>query len=171
MWLFLVFVTVPIIEIALFIQVGGWIGLWPTLAIVILTAVAGTMLVRVQGLQTLARLQSSLVEGGDPVSPIAHGALILVAGVLLLTPGFFTDAMGLALLIPAVRARLIRWGAARVTVQAAGFARAQGRGGPGAGSGSEPQHDVEIIEAEYEVIEEPEGRPRRGGSGWTRPEG
>jgi UPF0716 protein FxsA len=167
MWLFLIFVTVPIVEIALFIQVGGWIGLWPTLAIVVLTAVAGTMLVRVQGLQTLARLQNSLAEGGDPVNPIAHGALILVAGVLLLTPGFFTDSVGLALLIPAIRARLIRWGAARITVQAAGFARAQGRAGPGPG----PQRGVEIIEAEYEVVEEPEDRPRRGGSGWTRPEG
>lgn len=168
MWLFLVFVTVPIIEIALFIQVGGWIGLWPTLAIVVLTAVAGTMLVRVQGLQTLARLQNSLAEGGDPVNPIAHGALILVAGVLLLTPGFFTDALGLSLLIPAVRARLIRWGASRITVQAAGFARAQaGHGGPGTG----PDRRGETIEAEYEVVEEPEDRPRRGGSGWTRPEG
>jgi UPF0716 protein FxsA len=166
MWLFLVFVTVPIIEIALFIQVGGWIGLWPTLAIVVLTAVAGTMLVRVQGLQTLARLQSSLNEGGDPVNPIAHGALILVAGVLLLTPGFFTDALGLSLLVPAVRARLIRWGASRITVQAAGFARAQARHG-----GPRPDREVEIIEAEYEVVEEPKERPRPGGSGWTRPEG
>jgi UPF0716 protein FxsA len=169
MWLLLVFVTVPIIEIALFIRVGGWIGIWPTLGLVVLGAVAGVMLIRVQGLQTLARLQSNLAEGGDPVNPIAHGALLLAAGVLLMVPGFFTDAVALALLIPAVRTQLIRWGAARVTVQAAGFARSQGRGGPGSGSG--PQRDAEVIEAEYEVIEEPDERPRRGGSGWTRPEG
>ncbi len=166
MWLFLVFIAVPIIEIALFIQVGDWIGVGPTLGLVVLSAVAGVMLMRVQGLQTLARLQANMAEGGDPVNPLAHGALLLLAGMLLLVPGFFTDAVALPLLIPAVRSRLIRWGAARVTVQAAGFATAQGRGGPGA------QRDVEIIEAEYEVIEETdEGRPRLGGSGWTRPEG
>ena len=91
-WLFLIFLGVPIIEIALFIKVGGAIGLLPTLAIVILTAIAGTALMRRQGLKALDQLRASLEQGGDPVGPIAHGALILVAGVLLLTPGFFTDA-------------------------------------------------------------------------------
>ena len=124
MWLFLIFVGVPILEIARFIQVGDVIGLWPTLAIVILTALAGTVLMRLQGLHALSRLKQSLATGGDPVGPIAHGALILVAGVLLLTPGFFTDAVGLSLLVPPVRETLIRWGASRVTVQAAGFASA-----------------------------------------------
>jgi UPF0716 protein FxsA len=100
MWLFILFVAVPIIEIALFIQVGGWIGLWATLAIVVLTAALGTVLVRAQGLQTLRTLQSNVERGGDPMGPIAHGALILLAGVLLLTPGFFTDAVAVALLIP-----------------------------------------------------------------------
>ncbi len=157
MWLLVAFIAVPILEIALFIQVGGLIGLWPTLAIVILTALAGTALMRVQGLQALRRLQTAVERGENPVGPIAHGALILVAGVLLLTPGFFTDAVGLALLLPPVRAALIAWGASKVTVQAAGFARK-----PGA---RQPPPDT--IDVDYEVIDDaPE---RRGESGWTRP--
>lgn len=159
MWLFLIFVAVPILEIALFIEVGGLIGLWPTLLIVVLTALAGTLLVRHQGLQVLDQLRRSLEQGGDPVGPIAHGALILVAGVLLLTPGFFTDTLGLALLVPPLRSRLIAAGAARVTLHAAGTMRGGRRGPPPAG---------DTIETEYEVIE-PENQARRGDSGWTRP--
>ena len=114
MWLFFIFVLVPIIEIALFIEVGGAIGLWPTLAIVVLTALVGSALMRSQGLATLATLQNNLRTGDDPINPIAHGALILVAGVLLLTPGFFTDSVGLALLVPPVRVWVIRWVAERI---------------------------------------------------------
>lgn len=154
-WIFLAFLTVPIVEIALFIQVGGLIGLWPTLAIVILTAVAGTMLMRIQGLHALGRLRASLEQGGNPAGPIAHGALILVAGVLLLTPGFFTDTVGLLLLIPPVRALVIRWGAARITVQAGGFTRTQAA-----------PASRDTIETDYEIVDD---EPRRSGrSGWTR---
>jgi len=156
MWLLLAFIAVPMLEIALFIQVGGWIGLWPTLAIVILTALAGTALMRVQGLQALRRLQNAVERGQNPVGPIAHGALILVAGVLLLTPGFFTDAVGLALLLPPVRAALIAWGASKVTVQAATFARGRGRRGP----------PPDTIDADFEVIDDEPSR--QGDSGWTR---
>jgi UPF0716 protein FxsA len=162
--LFLLFVAVPILEIALFIQVGGLIGLWPTLAIVVLTAFAGIALVRTQGLQALRALQTNLSQGRDPVSPIAHGALILVAGVLLLTPGFFTDAVGLALLVPPVRAALIRWGASRMTVIIAGRVTPD-RAGPGP-AGASPG---DTVEAEYEVIGEPPRRGEDGNSKWTRP--
>lgn len=155
--LFLIFVGVPIFEIALFIQVGGLIGLWPTLAVVVLTALAGTAVMRIQGLQALDRLRASLAGGGNPAGPIAHGALILIAGMLLLTPGFFTDTVGLLLLVPAVRARLIRWGASRVTVQAVGGFR---RPGP-------PPAARDTVEAEYEVVEESEEPRRPGRSGWT----
>ncbi|MEL7415407.1 MAG: FxsA family protein, partial [Pseudomonadota bacterium] len=115
MWIFLALVSVPLIEIALFIQVGGWIGLFPTLATVILTAVLGTMLLRSQGRGELQKLQKSFQEGQDPRGPLAHGALILVAGIVLLTPGFFTDAIGFALLIPPIRARVIDALAKRIT--------------------------------------------------------
>jgi len=117
MWLFLIFVAVPILEIALFIQVGGWLGLFPTLLIVVLTALIGTHLVRSQGLAELTRLQKSLSTLENPAEPLAHGAMILVAGVLLLTPGFFTDALGFSFLIPSVRTAWIKAIVARLNVQ------------------------------------------------------
>jgi UPF0716 protein FxsA len=159
-WLLLILLGLPILEIALFIEVGGLIGLWPTLGLVVLGALAGVTLIRRQGLNALERLRRSVAEGGNPVGPIAHGALILVAGMLLLIPGFFTDTIGLLLLIPAVRARVIGWGAARLTVRATTFVYARGprRQGPG-----------DAIEADYEVIDEEEAPRRPGNSGWTRP--
>lgn len=105
--LLLLLVAVPIIEVALFVVVGGWLGLWPTLALVLLTAGGGLALLRSQGLAALGRLRAAFARGGDPLDPIAHGALILLAGLLLLTPGFFTDSVGLLLCVPAIRSALI----------------------------------------------------------------
>ena len=109
MWLLALFVAVPILEIALFIQIGSLAGLWPTLAVVVLTAVVGTHLVRMQGMSEINRLRHSLAGGGNPAESIAHGAVILAAGLLLLTPGFFTDGVGFLLLIPPVRVSVLRW--------------------------------------------------------------
>lgn len=107
MWLFIIFVIVPVIEIALFIQLGGLLGFWPTIGIVILTALIGSALVRSQGFQAMTRLQSNLGGAGDAMDTLVHGFLILVAGIVLVTPGFFTDAVGFSLLIPQVRSLLI----------------------------------------------------------------
>jgi UPF0716 family protein affecting phage T7 exclusion len=98
MWLLLAFIAVPLIEIGLFIKVGGWLTLWPTLGIVLATGIIGTYLVRQQGLKVLSELRNSMSQMRDPLSPLAHGAMILFAGALLLTPGFFTDAVGFLLL-------------------------------------------------------------------------
>ncbi len=117
MYLFIAFLMVPIIEIALFIQVGGAIGLFPTLAIVVLTAILGTWLVRTQGLMAINNLQRSFSELQDPTEPLAHGAMILIAGALLLTPGFFTDAVGFALLVPNFRLAVFNFVRSRVKVQ------------------------------------------------------
>ena len=160
MWIFIALIAVPLIEIALFIQVGGLIGLWPTLLTVLLTAIAGTWLLRRQGGDALRRLQHILRAGGDPRGPLAHGALILVAGIVLLTPGFFTDAIGFALLIPAVREVVIRELARRVTVTAMHPPGEAGRG---------PATRDDVIEGQYEVHMPPEDGPR-GTSGWTRKE-
>jgi UPF0716 protein FxsA len=149
--------ALPIIEITLFIVVGGEIGVLPTLLLVILSAVVGAMVVRRQGIRTLDKLQASLDTGGDPSGPLAHGALILFAGVLLMLPGFFTDAIGILLLIPPVRAQLIRRGASRVTVRASTYVRPRRAG---------PSGPVETIEADYEVVDD--GTRRQGNSGWTR---
>ena len=111
MFMLIIFIAIPIIEIALFIQVGGAIGLYPTLAIVLLTAILGTTLLKSQGLSALGTLQNSLQLGQNPVKQIIHGAMILISGVFLLTPGFFTDAFGILLLIPGFRSFLINLGA------------------------------------------------------------
>lgn len=112
------FIAVPLIEIGLFIQVGGAIGLWPTLFVVVGTAMAGTALLRHQGLGALARLQQSLDQGEAPLEPVFDGFCLLAAGALLLTPGFFTDAVGFALFVPAVRHALRRLVAKRVQMHA-----------------------------------------------------
>ena len=117
MGLFIIFVAVPIIEIALFIQVGGLLGLWPTLAIVVLTAFAGTTLLRSQGARVMQDIGRAFNSAEDPSEPMAHGAMILIAGVVLLTPGFFTDTIGLLLMIPAVRTMAFHYIRARVNVQ------------------------------------------------------
>lgn len=103
MILFALLAAIPIIEIALLIGIGGLIGLWPTLAIVIATAALGAWMVKGQGRQAMADLRLSFQELRDPAEPLAHGAMILIAGALLVTPGFFTDSVGFALLIPPVR--------------------------------------------------------------------
>jgi UPF0716 protein FxsA len=127
MIVFLVLVGVPLIEIALFVTIGGAIGLWPTLACVVLTAIIGAALFRRQGLQALRRLQAAMDRGEDPSGPLADGALLLLSGALLLTPGFFTDAVGLALLFPAVRAALVAWAGPRLAARTVVFGA---RGGP-----------------------------------------
>ncbi|MDD1783817.1 membrane protein FxsA [Enterovibrio sp. ZSDZ35] len=106
--LLLMFITVPVIEIALFIQVGGVLGLWPTVALILLTAIVGASLVRSQGLQTLLTVQQRLQQGELPAQQIVEGVMLAVAGVLLLTPGFMTDAMGMAVLLPWPRAWLAK---------------------------------------------------------------
>jgi len=106
--LLLLLIGVPIIEIALFIEIGGYIGLWPTLATILVTAVIGAALVRRQGLATLAKAQAEVDAGRPPVRELFDGVCILIAGALLLTPGFMTDAVGLALLVPGFRTVLGR---------------------------------------------------------------
>ena len=156
MRLFLILLIVPIIEIALFIEVGGLIGTWPTIAIVVLTAIAGTVMLRRQGLAALRGVQSRLAEGENPGRLLADGAMILVAGVLLVTPGFFTDAVGFALLVPAVRGWLWDWLAPRLTVVHVEARRAEAR--PGGAHRVPPR--AQTVEGEYEEVEaEPSRRP------------
>ncbi|MEZ9599211.1 FxsA family protein [Vibrio sp. 10N.286.46.A8] len=106
--LLLLFIFVPIIEIGLFIQVGGFLGLWPTIALVLITALVGASLVRSQGIQTLMSVQGRLQQGEMPAQQILEGVMLAVAGVLLLTPGFMTDALGMLVLLPAPRAMIAK---------------------------------------------------------------
>ncbi|BCK04226.1 membrane protein FxsA [Vibrio cholerae] len=114
--LLFLFIAVPVIEIALFIQVGGVLGVWPTIALVLLTAIVGASLVRSQGLQTLLTVQQRLAQGQLPAQQILEGVMLAVAGVLLLTPGFFTDILGMLVLLPAPRAYLAKQLMSRVVV-------------------------------------------------------
>lgn len=107
--LLLLFIGVPLLEIAVFIQVGDVIGLWPTLAIVVLTAVAGVYLLRLQGTATLMKAQASMQRGELPLAEVFDGACLLIAGALLLVPGFVTDSLGAVLFVPAVRRALRRF--------------------------------------------------------------
>lgn len=101
--LFLLFIIIPIIEIAVLMQVGAILGAWPTVAIVIITAWLGAKNVRQQGISTLNSVQAKMAQGEMPSEEIVSGILLLVSGVLLVTPGFVTDAFGLLLLVPAFR--------------------------------------------------------------------
>lgn len=104
--LFLVLLLVPAVELYVLIQVGSVIGALPTIALTIVTALAGAALMRSQGLMTLQTLQVQLAQGARPESTLVEGALIVLGGMLLLIPGFITDALGLALLLPPLRKRL-----------------------------------------------------------------
>lgn len=106
--LFALFIIVPIIEITVLMQVGELIGAWPTVAIVIISAWLGAKFVRQQGLATLASVQTKMAQGEMPSSEIVTGVMLLVAGVLLVTPGFVTDIVGLLLLVPRARQALAR---------------------------------------------------------------
>ncbi len=155
MWLLIAFIAVPLIEIALFIQVGGAIGLWSTLLIVVLTAILGTFLVKQQGLRVLGDLRGQMSQMRDPTEQLVHGAMILFSGALLLTPGFFTDAVGFALLVPLVRSKVFAAVKARINIQSFGTNT----------QGDNPESD--IIDVEFEEIQ-PEPRRTQGPSGWTK---
>lgn len=121
MWLFFIFVAIPIIEIALFIQIGGWLGLFPTLLIVIITAALGTYLLQSQASTTFSKIRQSLETLQNPSEALVEGAMILFAGALLLTPGFFTDFVGFSLLTPWFRGHLFEYLRSRIQMQTKKF--------------------------------------------------
>ncbi len=104
---FLAFLLVPLIEIYFLIAVGGVVGAGPTILLVVFTAMLGAFLVRAQGFSTLARARTHLARVQLPAMEALEGLLLFVAGALLLTPGFFTDAVGFVFLIPPLRRGII----------------------------------------------------------------
>jgi UPF0716 protein FxsA len=135
--LLLLFVVLPLVEIALFIAVGGEIGLLATLALIVLGALLGISILRGQSVRAQAMMQGGLRI--QPGTFLAEGAFRVLAGLLLFVPGFLTDAIGLVLLIPAVQRAIMRGIAARATV-----------------TNSRVYRDGDIVEGEYEV-REPDG--------------
>lgn len=157
MLILLAMIVVPIIEIAVFIEAGDLIGLWPTIGLVILTAMVGSTLLRLQGLSTLARVRESMDAGRLPVTELFDGLCLLVAGAFLLTPGFVTDGVGLLLFLPPFRVILREMMAKRL--------KAQGNfhmhGGNGPGQGPRGGFDNTIIDGEFHEVRPADDEPRK----------
>ena len=124
----LLVLALPLIEIAGFVIVGGAIGVLPTIALVVATGIAGSILLRIQGFGTLNRIRATLEAGRDPSRELAHGLMVLAAGILLIIPGFVTDIAGILMFLPPVRD--LAWRMLLRTVAIRGAAR------PTAGFGS-----------------------------------
>lgn len=114
--IFLIFMIVPLIEIAFFVVIGQAVGLWPTLFGVLVTAIAGSVLLRHQGVQLWSQIRTSVNRGELPARALADAMMVAIAGVLMITPGYFTDLLGVLLLIPPVRDVIYAYLKRRVTV-------------------------------------------------------
>ena len=126
--LFAVFMLVPLIEIAFFVIIGNSIGLWPTLAGVLVTAIVGSLVLRWQGFQLINEIRSSVGQGRLPARALADAMMVALAGILLLTPGYFTDLLGILLLIPPLRTLIYSFLASRVQVVSATTSQSYGFG-------------------------------------------
>lgn len=162
--LFWIFAILPLVEIFVMIEVGSVIGAGWTILLILLTAMVGMAIVRRQGMAALADLQAGMADLRDPARPIAHGVLIMLAGALLIVPGFVTDALGALLLVPPLRDLLMRRMGRRVVVVETGWQARRPGSGPGSGAGGR------VIETDYEVVQDhqPPDRGPRPPSGWTR---
>ena len=132
------FIGIPLIEIYLFITLGGLIGALPTVALVIVTAFIGVSLLRAQGFNTLAKFQHEVATGQLPASTMLEGVALILGGALLLTPGFLTDTLGFLCLIPMTRQSIIGWLIKNIKVTSSGFYSA----------GSFKPRDPNVIEGE-----------------------
>jgi UPF0716 protein FxsA len=162
-------IVVPLVELAVLIEVGGWLGLGPTLALIILTAAGGAWVLRRQGIAVLRRAQQQMQQGSVPIVEVFEGACLVVAGALLLTPGFLSDTAGAMLLLPPVRALLYRRVRRRLEEQVRSEGGPLGRGQSAPGSawqGRGSQDRPTVIDAEFEEVE-PGDMPAPRGS-WTR---
>ena len=158
--LFLIFVGVPLLDLFVLIQVGQWIGLWPTIGLVVVTGFVGASLARSEGLRTLWTIQTEMSQGRLPGNALFDGLAILLGGVLLLTPGILTDLVGFSFLVPATRRILLKRirrslerrlesGAIRVTH----FHGVPGTAGMG--WGPNPDNGDERLDPTREIVVEP----------------
>ena len=145
----LFFLLLPLAEIACFILVGRRIGLFPTLSLVVFSAVAGVVLMRIQGFGVLARLRQSAQEGRAPGKELLDAAMILIAGILLLIPGFLTDIVGLALFLPPVRGFL--WNRLMRNVVVVDIGGRQPGGHPKTG----PERTIDLDESDFRRDDRP----------------
>ncbi|MFT6927591.1 MAG: UPF0716 protein FxsA [Psychromonas sp.] len=146
--LFLTMVSVSLLELYVLIKVGGFLGAWPTVALVVISALVGSALVRSQGLQVLRQFQERIAQGESPGQQLIEGFMLLVTGVLLVTPGFVTDFLGLLILQPTIRSMVAKYLLANVKLNSAmsgGFYQSSSRTTFG-----DKKEDGNIIEGEFE---------------------
>ncbi len=155
---FIIFVAVPLIEIALFITIGGQLGVFMTLLIAFVTAVIGGAIFRHQGMRTFQQASRTMEEGGFPARELFDGFCLVIAAATLVTPGFLTDAIGFLLLVPAFRNAIRTVSQKYIQMQTAkgGSARTQWfyyrRGG------NETERPRDVIDVEYERVDEKDER-------------
>ena len=181
--LFLLLAAVPILEIVLLVKLGQWLGIWPTVLIVLGTAVLGTYVLHRQGFKVVNRVMESMAAGKPPVGPAIDGAFLMTAGVLLIAPGVLTDLFGLLLLIPPLRHAVAAWSVRRflrsaVVVRSETFTRAKAKAQahdeqpwPGRREGARRERAAEngpVIDGEFERLDERTLDPRKA-AGSARP--
>lgn len=172
--LFLLFVLVPLADLSLLVWAGGRMGFLPTVALVVLTAAVGSWLARREGVAAWQRVQKKLATGAMPGPEVLDGFIILVAGVLLLTPGFLTDIVGILGLLPPTRALFrgalssrLQSSMERGTIRVSGFGpmNPMGPGAPMGGFGAPPPapgvEDAEVVEETSRPLRD---GPREGAS-------
>lgn len=144
--LFLIFTSVSLLEIFVLVKVGGFLGAWATVSLVIVTALIGSALVRSQGVQVVQKLRLRMAQGEMPGTQLVEGVMLLMTGVLLVTPGFVTDFCGLLLLQPYIREKIAKKVLATVQLNShSGFAHSTNHS-PFNGS----KRDDDVIEGEFE---------------------
>ncbi len=165
---FLALAAVPILEIVLLVKLGQWVGVFPTILLVLGTAMLGTYVLHRQGFKVLNRVMESINAGKTPVGPAVDGAFLMTAGGLLIAPGIITDCIGALLLIPQLRHRIAAWSVKRflrsAVVRSETFTRATYK--------AREEHDRHrksgpdegpVIDGEFERIDERNIEPRKAG--------
>lgn len=167
-FLLLVLIAIPLLEIALLVKVGQWLGFWSTILIVVVTAVIGSSLLHRQGVGTIRRVMAAAASGQPPVDSLLDGLLLIVAGLLMITPGLITDTVGLLLLVPPLRQVLVRkalskmfvsgdfsvWESAAAGPSAEDDPFQRGRPGTRDTAGDPPDDGGIVIEGEFTRIDE-----------------
>jgi UPF0716 protein FxsA len=168
--LFFLLVAIPLIEIALLIKIGQWIGFWPTLGIVVATAILGASVLHRQGLMIIQRAYAQMARGRPPVRQVADAVFLMFAAGLLVAPGLLTDTAGLLLLIPSLRTRFAAWSIR--TLMTSGLVNVEtyerheeGHKGPRPNGAARPSSNAPsegpIIEGQFERIDERTIDPQR----------
>lgn len=161
----LVLLSLPLIELALLIKVGQWIGFWPTMALIIGTGMAGGLLLQQQGLSAANKMMEAVREGRPPIQAAVDSGFTVLAAMLLISPGVLCDIAGLALLVPPIRTTVARWMLGRMDYVEVHVSRGSETDEMRQGRRPDLDDGGVIIEGEFKRVDDPAGRrPGEGGS-------